>query len=100
MNKTSLVPAPWVKLFIIMLDIFLQGPCIYNQEHHQENPSISTGDEGFSDEFYSDLFEIAGQIILSFDATVIGYGDGYYNCSYELNPDGWCGYCDYYENED
>ena len=71
-----------------------------NEEHHQESPSISTGDEGFSDEFYSDLFEIAGQITLSFDATVIGYGDGYYNCSYELNPDGWCGYCDYYENED
>ena len=36
---------------------------------------------------------------LSFTAVVVGYGNGYYSCTYQLNEDGWCGYCDYYEEE-
>ena len=70
-----------------------------NEDYHQDKPSISTGCSGFSDSFYKDLLEVSKGMDLSFTAVVIGYGNGYYSCTYQLNEDGWCGYCDYYEEE-
>jgi hypothetical protein len=70
-----------------------------NEEFHDESMPISTGGSPFSDEFYLKLYEVTGGIYLSFNATVIGGPDGYHSCTYELNKDGWSGYCDFYEIE-
>ena len=47
------------------------------------------GYEGFSDKFYEDFYNTVGSISLDFQATVIGYGDEYTNCSIELTSKGW-----------
>ena len=47
------------------------------------------GYEGFSDKFYEDFFNAVGYISIDFQATVIGYGDEYTNCSIELTAKGW-----------
>jgi len=50
---------------------------------------FSLGYEGFSDKFYEDFFNAVGNISIDFQATVIGYGDEYTNCSIELTAKGW-----------
>jgi len=71
-----------------------------DKDFHQDRPSISTGYSALNDSFYKDLLEVSKGIVLSFTAVVIGSGNGYYNCAYRLKEDGWCGYCDYYDNEE
>ena len=47
------------------------------------------GYQGFSDKFYEDFFNAVGNISIDFQATVIGYGDEYTNCSIVLTAKGW-----------
>ena len=57
---------------------------------------VGFGYKGFKDEFYEDLFSIFGDIRIEFQATVLGSGDEFYKCSYDLTKDGWTGHSDLY----
>ena len=63
-----------------------------------DDPGFSLGYEGFSDELYEDLVKIVNDsdpttleypVQLDFNATVVGYGDEYTSCQYELTSKGW-----------
>jgi hypothetical protein len=64
-----------------------------------DDPGFSLGYEGFSDELYEDLVKIVNYgpylvndsdpVQLDFNATVVGYGDEYTSCQYELTSKGW-----------
>ena len=63
-----------------------------------DNPGFGLGYEGFSDELYEDLLKIINDSDpatikyppnLYFHATVVGYGDEYTICDFELTSKGW-----------
>lgn len=47
------------------------------------------GYEGCSEAFYRDLYKIVPELNVSFDVTVVGYGDEYSSVFYELSEKGW-----------
>ncbi len=60
-----------------------------NLEQSDESPGFSLGETGFSNEFYKQLHQIVPDLYIYFNATVLGYGDGYTVCTYSLSPGGW-----------
>ena len=72
-----------------------------SDQNGDRRPGFSLGQEGFSNEFYSELYKILNDIDdeISLGCTVSGGGDGYFDVSYELQPDGWIVYADLYEEE-
>ena len=56
----------------------------------ENDPGFGLGYEGFNDKLYEDLLEALGYPVeIWFDATVVGYGDEYTSCVYELTNKGW-----------
>ena len=53
-------------------------------------------------EFYENLYNAIGEVMIGFKATVVGYGDEYTDCYYSLTDKGWnVDYADLYVwNED
>ncbi len=68
----------------------------------EDEPGFSLGHDGFEDKFYENLYNIIGEVMIGFKATVVGYGDEYTDCYYSLTDKGWnVDYADLYVwNED